>query len=156
RRRGGRWRRCWPAGRPPRRTPGRGAGRAGRGRTASPASPACLPPWPGSRPGPARPRRPPGRPRWARPRRGTLRRRGPVRSRRRAYRSVTSGPVTTAVVAVQSVLSTPEDGSVRLDIILADAAQAADGKAYLLGAGWSMTGGDGATTMAVVIFLEVP
>lgn len=44
----------------------------------------------------------------------------------------------------------------RLDIILADAAQAVGGKAYLLGAGWSMTRGDGATSMAVVIFLEVP
>lgn len=44
----------------------------------------------------------------------------------------------------------------RLDIILADAAQAVGGKAYLLGAGWSMTGGEGPTSMAVVIFLEVP
>lgn len=42
----------------------------------------------------------------------------------------------------------------RLDIILADAAESADGKAYILGAGWSTQ--TGPAPMAVVIFTEVP
>jgi hypothetical protein len=44
----------------------------------------------------------------------------------------------------------------RVDIILADAAQTAEaeGKAHLLGAGWSQVFGE--QPMAVVIFIEVP
>lgn len=42
----------------------------------------------------------------------------------------------------------------RVDVILADAAQASDGKVSMLGAGWSLT--HGATPMAVVVFIEIP
>ncbi len=43
----------------------------------------------------------------------------------------------------------------RVDIILADAAQSSDGKVSLLGGGWSICG-PGPMPMAVVIFIEVP
>jgi hypothetical protein len=42
----------------------------------------------------------------------------------------------------------------RVDVILADAAHAAEGKVSMLGAGWSLS--RGATSMAVVVFIEVP
>ncbi|HKY15828.1 MAG TPA: hypothetical protein VJM33_12965, partial [Microthrixaceae bacterium] len=41
----------------------------------------------------------------------------------------------------------------RADILLADSAQSVNGKAYLLGAGWSVQQGPG--PLAVVIFIEV-
>ena len=43
----------------------------------------------------------------------------------------------------------------RAILLLADAAQVADGKLYLLGAGWSVTG-PGPTPSAVAIKIEVP
>ncbi|HYI62234.1 MAG TPA: hypothetical protein VEW93_10565 [Acidimicrobiales bacterium] len=42
----------------------------------------------------------------------------------------------------------------RVDVILADAAHAAEGKVSMLGAGWSLS--RGVTAMAVVVFIEVP
>lgn len=42
----------------------------------------------------------------------------------------------------------------RVDVVLADSAQTTGGKAYILGAGWSLVQGD--IPMAVIVFLEVP
>jgi hypothetical protein len=46
-------------------------------------------------------------------------------------------------------------GFVKVTILLADAAQAVNGKLYILGGGWSNTGPE-ATPMAIAIKIEVP
>jgi hypothetical protein len=44
---------------------------------------------------------------------------------------------------------------VKVTILLADAAQAVNGKLYILGGGWSITGPE-PTSMAIAIQIEVP
>ncbi len=47
------------------------------------------------------------------------------------------------------------DGLMKATLLLADSAQAVDGKLYILGGGWSVTGPE-PTPMAIALKLEVP